>query len=444
MFRVSSGKGGAAAILCVAVVCGLLLSQAQARGFGHFKNRVLGKARNVIFMVPDGMGLSYVTAARILKNGPNGEPLAMEQFPQIGYQRTHSADSTVTDSAAAGSAWACGEKFNNKEISCHTENLMNCQGEIPETILEIAEDLGKATGLVASSQISHATPAAFGSHVPVRYCGAEIARQYIEETEVEVVLGGGVYKTSSDYNCQQFADSFNNLQSNEAIAERAAEHGYEVVGDERALIDAVASGSRKVLGMFTEYRAGKTPELFRLNEYGLTDGDGNPFPEYPAGEPTLAGMTEAALDTLEMDQDGFFLMVEGSQIDWAGHGNALEYQMAEMLAFDEAVEVVQEWLDERPARKHRTLVVVVGDHDTGGFGVNGPYGSLSEQGDLVEDGWTSGGHTAVDTVIWSQGPGSRLLGGPVDNTDLFGVMKKAMGERRPPWHRLKRGGRGKE
>ena len=204
MFRVSSGKAGAAAILCAAVVCGLLLSQAQARGFGHFKNRV------------------------------------------------------------------------------------------------------------------------FGAHVPVRYCGAEIARQHIEETEVEVVLSGGVYKTSSDYNCQQYTDSFNNLQSNEAV------------------------------------------------------------------------------------------------------------------------EVVQEWLDERPARKRRTLVVVVGDHDTGGFGVNGPYGSLSEQGDLVEDGWTSGGHTAVDTVIWSQGPGSRLLGRPVDNTDLFGVMKKVMGERRTPSHRFKRGAEGAE
>jgi alkaline phosphatase len=121
------------------------------------------------------------------------------------------------------------------------------------------------------------------------------------------------------------------------------------------------------------------------------------------------------------------MMVEGSQIDWAGHGNAIEYQMAEMLAFDAAVEVVQDWLDERPNRKAQTLVVLVGDHDTGGFAVNGPYGSLSDQGDLVEDGWTSGGHTAVDTVIWSQGPGSEFLGMPVDNTNLFAVMKHAMG-----------------
>jgi len=103
--------------------------------------------------------------------------------------------------------------------------------------------------------------------------------------------------------------------------------------------------------------------------------------------------------------------------------------MAEMLAFDKAVEVVHDWLDESQARKRQTLVIVVGDHDTGGFSINWPQGSLSEQGDLVGDGWTSGGHTAVDTVIWSQGPGSRLLGGPLDNTDHFSIMKKALGNR---------------
>jgi alkaline phosphatase len=440
MARFSRFKTSAMVIVCVFMVCALIGSPAEARNgkdFNnhgaakvkkHFKNRARGKAKNIIFMVPDGMGLSYVTAARILKNGPDGEPLALEQFPVIGYQRTHSADSTVTDSAAAGSAWACGEKFNNKEVSCHSENgeLMNCAGEIPTTILEIAEEKGKATGLVASSQISHATPAAFGSHSPVRYCGAEIARQYIEDTEVEVVLGGGVYGTRDTYNCQQFTDSYNNLQSNEAVANRAAQFGYEVVADETAMFMATASGDEKIFGMFTSYGQGKTPELFRLNEYGITDGEGNPMPAYPEGEPTLAEMTEAALDSLQLDRDGFFLMVEGSQIDWAGHGNAQEYQMAEMLGFDAAVEVVQDWLGAHPARKAQTLVVVVGDHDTGGFGVNGPYGSLSQQGDLVEGGWTSGGHTAVDTVIWSQGPGSRLMGRPLDNTDLYGIMKQVM------------------
>ena len=425
----------------VFLACAMGLSQAEAQSFGQFKQQAVtkvqkhlnnhskGTAKNIIFMVPDGMGLSYVTAARILKNGPNGEPLALEQLPQIGYQRTHSADSTVTDSAAAGSSWACGQKFNNREVSCHSEDgdLMYCE-DIPQSILEIAEEKGKATGLVASSQISHATPAAFGAHVPVRYCGAEIVRQYIEDTEVDVVLGGGVYKTSSDYNCQQFTDSWDNLRSNEAVAERAAMFGYEVVEDEQALFDAVAFGSQKIFGMFTDYGKGKTPELFRLNGYqNATGADLPKQSNYPDGEPTLAEMTEAALDTLELDQDGFFMMVEGSQIDWAGHGNALEYQMAEMLAFDAAVEVVQDWLDERPNRKAQTLVVVVGDHDTGGFAVNGPYGSLSDQGQLVEDGWSSSDHTAVDTVIWSQGPGSEFLGLPVDNTDLFDVMKYAMG-----------------
>ena len=104
------------------------------------------KAKNIIFMVADGMGLSHVTATRLFLNGPDGPPLAMEMFPQIGYQRTYSADSFVTDSAAAASAWASGEKFHNGEISCHGNADGSCNNLRP-TILEIAKSKGKATGL---------------------------------------------------------------------------------------------------------------------------------------------------------------------------------------------------------------------------------------------------------------------------------------------------------
>jgi len=186
---------------------------------------------------------------------------------------------------------------------------MNCKGEIPETILEIAGDMDKATGLVATSEISHATPAAFGSHSPVRYCVAEIARQYIEETKVDVVLGGGVYNSSDEYNCQQFTKAYNQLLSNEAMAELAEKNGYYVVDTTKEMMTAAHSGNRKILGMFTGYYEGKTPEMFRLNEYGLTDANCKRYDDYPEDEPTLAQMTETALDTLELEQDGFFLMV---------------------------------------------------------------------------------------------------------------------------------------
>jgi alkaline phosphatase len=111
------------------------------------------EVKYVIFMVPDGMGLADVTAARLRKNGPSGAPLALETLEQIGYQRTYSADNTITDSAAAGSAWSCGEKFANGEICFHANGRPN-----NPTLLELAKWNGMATGLVAISTITHATP----------------------------------------------------------------------------------------------------------------------------------------------------------------------------------------------------------------------------------------------------------------------------------------------
>ena len=411
----------------VAITAASLALSSPALADHHNKHKQGQKAKNIIFMVPDGQGLSNVTAARIFKNGINGEPLFQETLENIGYQRTHSANSTVTDSAAAASAWAIGEKVNNGEISCHGEIDPTCStGEsAPKTILELAEAKGKATGLVATSQISHATPAAFGAHAPSRYCGAEIARQYLAETNVDVVFGGGVYKTKTDpkYGCSNFAESYAAAESpvgaKPYILELAAEKGYAYVADLDEMNGAAASGAAKVLGMFEQNGEGngKTPEMFWVDDS-----------DYPAGEPTLAEMTIAALDILEENQKGLFLVVEGSQIDWEDHANNLSGQLAESLAFDDAVGAALDWVDAKENRKNNTLVIVVADHDTGGFAINGLYGELSEAGEIndITPGWTSGGHTAVDTIIYSQGPGSDMLNAALDNTDLFYVMEKAM------------------
>lgn len=366
-----------------------------------------GSAKNIIFMVPDGMGISYVTATRIFVNGPNGAPLQFETLPEIGYQRTHSADSTVTDSAAAGSAWAAGDKFNNGEISCHA--VAGVCVERPSTILELAKAKGKMTGLVATSTITHATPAAFGAHAHSRQCQAEIGRQMVEDTEVDVLLGGGIGGNRDGYNCEQYAG-----QDPAVVVASATALGYAHVTNETDLNAAVAAGNAKILGLFTA--DGKTPEMFWVD----------PTASYPDGEPTLGDMTAAALDVLEESKKGFFLMVEGSQIDWAGHANDIEYLLAETIAFDESVRVVQEWIDAVPSRKAQTLLVVVGDHETGGMMIDGPYGSLSAAGEIIEDGWTSGSHSAQDTIIWSQGPGSSELGAALQNTDLFGVMESVL------------------
>ena len=369
----------------------------------------VSKAKNIIFMVADGMGLAHVTAARIFKNGTDGESLHLEILPTLGYQRTHSASDSLTDSAAAASAWANGEKFNNGEISCHDNDQDGrCEPAPSPIILEIAKAKGKVTGLVVTSTVTHATPAAFGSHVPSRRCEKEIARQYIQDTEVDVILGGGRKKFTST---EKQADKCGTFGDFIADAERK---GYQLVYTKKALDGVVAKNSSKILGLFTP--KGKTPERFRL------------YPEehYKAEEPTLPQMTAAALEIVERAEDGFFLLVEGSQIDWASHRNEVAYQIGETLAFDEAVKVVLDWINEKPNRRQNTLVIITADHETGGFAISGARGRKYKRGDIVDHGWTSKGHTAEDILIWSQGPGSQYLGRAVDNTDLYKVMRQVL------------------
>ncbi len=352
------------------------------------------EVKNIIFMVPDGMGLPDVTAARIYKNGLEGPPLNLETLENIGYQRTYSADSTITDSAAAASTWACGEKFNNIEVCAHSDGRPHNPG-----ILELARDKGKATGLVATYTITHATPAAFGAHVTNRSCENEIARQYIEDTEPDVMFGGGISKfNSTEPDACGTSGNF--------IPE-AVNKGYTLVYTKDEMQSAANNGAKKMLGLFSDSYL--VPESQRA---GTT-------------EPGLSEMTAAALDVLEEDKDGFFLMVEGSQVDGANHVNNMSYQINEVLAFDEAVKIVLDWINANPERKENTLLIVVPDHDTGGFAINGPY-NLIRAGEYVIPGWTTRGHTGVDTIIWSQGPGSQPLGRALDNTDLYRVMVKSL------------------
>jgi len=357
------------------------------------------RAKNIIFMVADGMGLGDVTAARIFKNGLNG-PLLHLELSRVGYTRTYAADGVVTDSAAAASAWACGEKFNRGEICKHRDGRSHKAG-----ILEIAEKKGKSTGLVVTSAITNATPAAFGAHVANRACEGEIARQYITETGVDVLLGGGRSRFSGIVPdlCGANRDS---------IAE-AVKRGYRVAYTKEEMEAAVAArdgggarGVKKLLGLFADDWL--TPEKDRTEE---------------TTEPTLSEMTRAALNIMEKDADGFFMMVEGSQVDRGKHQNDAHYQLTEILAFDEAVKTVLEWIDRAPERRHRTLVIVVSDHETGGFAIKGPGDSVVEAGTKVDSGWVTRGHTGTDVVIWSQGPGSHMLARPgIENSSVYDVM----------------------
>ena len=352
------------------------------------------RAQNIIFMVADGMGLSNVTAARIYKNGIDGVPLRLETLPVIGYQRTYVKNSTIPDSASAALAWACGEKFNDGEICKHTENE-----SYPRSILELAKEKLKATGLVATSTITHATPAAFGAHVTDRDCENEIARQYIQLTNPDVMLGGGKEKF-----CSLTADP---CGTSGKFLQEARTKGYTLAYTGAEMKAAVSGKVDRLLGVFSSEHM--------VSEYERTSD---------TLEPKLHEMTAAALAILDKKPQGFFLLIEGSQIDSGNHTNHFEYMVNELLAFDEAVRVVLEWINEKPARKKNTLVIITSDHETGGFAIVGPSNTVSRRGDLnsIEVGWISRKHTGGDVIIWSQGPGSQKLGKALDSTDIYKVM----------------------
>jgi alkaline phosphatase len=262
--------------------------------------------------------------------------------------------------------------------------------------------------LVATSDITHATPAAFGANVHNRKCEEEIARQFLTRS-IDVLLGGGIAANRSSCKLPHSVEDYL-----VPLLDEYAAAGYTIAMTEDEMDDAADGGVAKLLGLFKS--GGKTKEIFRVD----------PTQVYPEDEPTLPEMTEAALEMLEKNRKGFFLVVEGSQIDWANHGHDFQGQLAETLAFDQAVETVLDWVNARWRRKMQTLVVVVPDHETAGFAINGPYGTLSEQGDMVEDAWTSGGHTATDVLIWAQGPNSQNFGQALDNTDLYYLIKQAL------------------
>lgn len=196
------------------------------------------EVKYVIFMVPDGMGLADVTAARAQENGLAGAPLWLETLEHIGYQRTYSEENTITDSSAAASAWACGEKFVNNEVCFHADNRPH-----NFSLLELAKQRGLATGLVATQTITHAAPASFGAHVANRNCEKEIARQYVEQTQPDIMLGGGranFISTTPDA-CGTMGDF---------VAE-AQLVGYTYITTADALNAAVQSGQHKLLGLFS-------------------------------------------------------------------------------------------------------------------------------------------------------------------------------------------------
>ncbi len=437
-----------------------------------------GRARNVIFLVSDGMSLGTLAMAeRHLRRqeGRGTHWLGLYDRPDLhrALMDTCSANSPVTDSAAASSAWGCGHKVNNGAINFAPD------GRARTPILPLAQAAGKSTGLVTTATITHATPAGFAAQVETRADEGIIAEQYLK-VGVDVLLGGG----------SVFFDAAKRGDKRDLFADYARA-GYAVVRDAAGL--RAAPESTRLLGTFA---GGHLP-------YAL---DHRADPALAAAVPTLAEMTRVALGRLAANGRGFVLQVEGARIDHAAHSNDIGGLLFDQLAFDDAVGAALEFA----AGRDDTLVIVTSDHGNANPGLNGAGGSFTSRGgsygdtqdcfdrvarlrqtnvwtlaglgpestavqvrdrvhaatslDFEDDeiemlrqalrkehregyrvrnaplaaygqilanyvsvGWTGTQHTTDFTELAAFGPGSGAIGGLIQNNALFGVMTRALG-----------------
>lgn len=350
-------------------------------------------ARAILLFIGDGMGAEHRKAGRWASVGQSGQ-LAMDTLPVNGWLQTASADSSITDSAAGITAMATGVKTDNGHIGVDPDDV------VLETILEIAEGRGMSTGLVTTVQVSHATPAAFAAHVPDRNMMREIALQMIE-SGVDVLLGGGEdeFLPMSENGC--YGEMGERSDGRNLIAE-AQSAGFTYVCDAAGLAAVNSLTTDELLGLFADEQIWPRPFA-----------------------PSLAAMTETAIEILDRDPQGFFLMVEGGQIDWAGHGNDGANVIEDVIGFDEAVQVGLDYTALHPD----TLVIVAADHETGGMSVSLSAGDQEfAMPDLTPFyiSFTTTGHTAADVPVTASGPWSSSLIGTQQNTEVFFTMRKAL------------------
>lgn len=445
---------------------GLPLAHGRSNGWGERLQRVEpGSAKNVIVLVSDGMSSGTLSMADIaLKRFYGRSSHWMDLYRNNKVRRSlmdmASADNIVTDSSAASSSWGCGRRINNGGVN------WGPSGEQYKPIVPIFRDAGKATGLVTTTEITHATPAGFAANVEGRWAGELIAEQYLER-EVDLLLGGG----NGHYDPERRSDG----RDLYADYRRA---GYYVARTKEELNEG-RNGDGRLLGVFAN---GHLP-------YTL---DQNASMELRAQVPTLAEMTQVALERLARNEQGFLLQIEGGRVDHAAHGNDIGGLIHDQIAFDNAVGAVLAFTENRDD----TLVIITTDHGNANPGFNGgdsmfdriqrftqtgdwigrqlenqssistikdafhvatrleitdaqarfyqqarqgsheaPYSHLAHStsvlGHIIADhtnvNWVGRSHTGDYVELAAYGPGSEALDGFVVNTELFDLMVSAAG-----------------
>ena len=355
------------AALALAVVLPACASTSKSV-FAGGRLRPASGTKHVILFIGDGMGAEHVRAAGMYRSGPGGT-LAFEAFPCRGAVATANADGGLTDSAAAATAMATGVKVHNMVVSVASPG----DGSPLRTALELAQAGGRSTGLVTTTDISDATPAAFAAHRPSRTDHAGIDDDYLARSRPNVLFGGGKFLAGAE----------------------AMRAGYAVVRDRAEMTSLDTESNDRVAGLFgTE------------NLPYEADGTG--------GLPPLSEMTDVALRILDNNPAGFFLMVEGGRIDHGSHANDIGRTISETIALSDAVEVAVEW-----ARTHTdTLIVVTADHETGGLRLLGP----SAAGVVPAVSWSGTRHTAATVPFYARGIPACPRSGTLENTEIFRMI----------------------
>lgn len=321
--------------------------------------------RNIIFLIGDGMGLNLVTASLLtLENDP------FKEFQSVGMVITCSADKLITDSAASATALATGYRTKNGMLGICPE------GKNLKTLFEYAKKNELLTGLVATYSLTNATPAGFYAHVTNRSSNLEIAEQFFH-SGIDVAIGGG---------------------SNYFLPEESG----GIREDNKNFVDSLISKSYKYYSSYDEFKNSNT------NSKVISLLANNTLPVASQRDYTLGNLTEIALNKLSKSGDGFVLMVEGSQIDGAGHANDEEFYISEQKDFNYAVQEALKFARE----DKNTLVVVTADHDTGGYSI------IGGDKENIEGGWLTKGHSANLVGVFAYGPGHQLFSRVFENYEI--------------------------
>lgn len=334
----------------------------------------LKKPKNIIVLIGDGMGLTQVSTTYYYKEGISN----FSRFKHIGLHQNQPTSHKVTDSASGATAFAAGVKTYNGAIGVD-------QDTVPvRTILEMLAAKGLSTGLVATSSIVHATPASFYAHTASRNSYEEIARQLVY-APVNFFAGGGT---------QFFADRSDKVNYIDSLQQK----GFQV--DTQKLVTTSLDSKKKYAYLLAP--------------------DGMPKMQEGRGD-FLPNATQMALDHLSQDSDGFFLMVEGSQIDWGGHANDADYVIQETLDFDKTLGLVLDYA----AKDKNTLVIVTADHETGGLSLSAS--TVYGQGDYskITPSFSTGNHSAALIPVFAYGPGAEYFMGIYQNNEIFDKLVKA-------------------